>query len=189
MIVRNDPHKEAIYECEEYLCGGVRDERMDEEASSSIVKHVWSEEVELPVERPSLKYDDSGHFYCPWNHDIVLSSKPRNTPVRKLLHELAHAKIAVYGIGPLVESHGPIFCLSFGQLWSTYTTKPFSEWAERCRDCNLKVASRWPSLDSFSWALVQEQKGEYAMRPAERAIQIDLNVVETFEDVKHHPLA
>jgi len=187
-VADKDPQKKAVYQ--NNLCGDVSGETLSGEAARSVRKVIWESHVDLPVKKPTLNLSGDRHTYYAWRHEITLRCPESSIKTSKLLHELAHAKLGVLGIGPFVETHGPLFLRVFGQMWSTYATKPEKEFFGRCESLNLKVASKIPNLSEYPWAVVEEGGMEYAVRPAQRAIEIGWNIIRTFNVgiAENHPM-
>jgi hypothetical protein len=175
-----DPQRQAVYDREKRMCAPVSGERIDQGAAQSIVEALWEKHVELPVRPPDIVFDQSvsQSSYYAWEHKITIKSSSLSVPTISLIHELAHAKLGALGIGPFVESHGPLFLRVFGQMWSTYSTEPYEKFANRSGD--LQIADSLPNLDEYSWAVVVEGGRNYAVRPATRAVEIGWNVHSTF---------
>lgn len=189
MIETKDPQQSAVYDNEQKICEETADEFLPLEAAEAAAEAVWKRQVDLPVPKPNFRFDACEHVYDPWKHQVKLAG--RRAPVTKLLHELAHAKVGAIGIGPLIESHGPIFCRVFGKMWSQYTTIGFETFRDRAESFDISIANRMPDLSGASWALVEDPEGLYALRPAERAVEVGLNIRKTFTiHVRdHHPMA
>ena len=187
-VVDKDPQREAVYQ--NNLSGGVNGEILSGEAAKSVRKAIWESHVDLPVEEPTLDFSGDRHTYYAWRHEITLGCSESSVKTGKLLHELAHAKLGALGIGPFVETHGPLFLRVFGHMWSTYAVKPEEEFFSRCEDLNLKVAPEVPDLSEYPWAVVEEGGMEYAVRPAQRAIEIGWNIIRTFNVgiAENHPM-
>jgi hypothetical protein len=185
----NDPQQQAVYDSERFICGETDGETLSFEAAKAAAQALWEAHVDLPVGLPDFDFDAEEHVYDPWRHRIKLAG--RKAPTTKLIHELAHAKIAALGIGPLVESHGPIFCRVFGKMWSDYSKVSFNTFRERAEPQGISVADRMPDVSGSPWAVIEEPVGLYALRPAQRAVEMGLNVKKTFTlHVRdHHPMA
>lgn len=175
-----DPQRKLLYDRQKRMCAPVSDERLKEGAAQGVVKALWHKHVELPLRPPSISFDKSAseHTYYAWEHEITINSSSSDVPTLALLHETAHAKLGALGIGPFVESHGPLFCRIFGKMWSTYSTEPYQKFVNRSGD--LQISDSLPDLSEHSWAVVVEGGREYAVRPATRAIEIGWNVRNTF---------
>lgn len=177
-VTDRDPQKEAIYKND--LCGKVSGEVLSGEAARSVLKAVWESHIGLPVKEPNLAFNGDNHTYQAWKHEITLSCSESSVETSKLLHEVAHSKLGALGIGPFIETHGPLFLRVFGQMWSTYAAKPEEKFFGRCENLNLEVAPKLPNLNEYPWAVVEEDGMEYAVRPAQRAVEIGWNIVRTF---------
>ena len=187
-----DPQKQAVYNSQFELCRPLGDEILPREAAQAAVKGIWEEVVSLPLRPPSIHYEPkySRHRYYPWKHQITFSCRPNKTPTVHLLHELGHAWIAALGTTFFAETHGPFFLAKFGRMWSLYATKSFEMWQNRCQARSLRISSRVPDLSSHSWARVKEGGHRLAVRPAQRAIQLGLNIEKTFSSIKkNHPMS
>lgn len=191
-VSENDSQREAVYSLEPEICRPVHDEVIGEGAAKSVTNALWETHIDLPLRPPRIVYNREKDIptYYAWEHEITLNSKPNKTCVVSLIHEIAHAKLGALGIGPFVESHGSFFCYVFGQMWSTYTTKPYAIFERRCEDNNLLVSNGIPDLDEYPWAVVLEGGRKYAVRPAHRAIELGWNITKTFSlNIKeNHPM-
>lgn len=191
VVTEEDPQKQKLYDAE--LCPEIKNETFNVEVAENVVEGLWKKHVSLPVSPPSLRFESSKneHVYYAWDHEITFASTKNDIPVANLIHELAHAKLGALGIGPFVETHGPFFTLVFGQMWSTYSAQPYKVWKRRCGNQNLMIASELPDLSEYTWAVVREGGREYAVRPAQRAVEIGWNIVDTFSlNVKdNHPMS
>lgn len=184
----DDPQKQVVYENESRIFKETNGEVLPFESAQSAAQAIWETRLSLPIPLPDLDFNAERHAYDPWRHQIKLAGG--KAPMTKLIHELAHAKIGAIGIGPLVESHGPIFCRTFGQMWSEYARIDFDVFRDRAEQFGISVANRMPNLSGAPWAVVQDLKGDYALRPAQRAVEMGLNVRKTFTlHVRdHHPM-
>lgn len=189
-MITEDRQKDILHEWQGRFCKPVSDETLPLEASRSILEALWDRRFGLPLDAPSLSTEDrSNHFYDVSRHSIRMGARPSSVPTMHLLHEIAHAVIGAMGIGLVTAKHGPLFCYEYGKLWSAYTTKDFSVWERRCNRSGLFVAQKWPDLEGYDWALVEENGSRYAMRPAKKAEELELDVAHTFADIKNHPLS
>lgn len=193
-IQSSDTQRQAIYDCEKEITEPIGSEELPAEVAEAVVEGIWNEVMDLPLRPPKLTCDasKSEHTYYAWKHEITLNCSPSSVPTTKLLHELAHAKLAGLGIGPFIESHGPFFVSEFGRMWAIYSGSGFYEWKKRCASRNLRFAQREPDLSGHLWAVVEEGGRQYAVRPSTRAVEIGWNVVQQFptsEIEKHHPMA
>ena len=183
----DDPQKKSLYAVESRLCKETRDERFSLETLKLISNGLWNNVVSLPLKRPEIK-SGSEHFYDPWSHQIELGLQRSRCQVNKLIHELAHGWIAAKGLGPYVESHGPVFCRAFGKIWSFYSKISFSVWKDRTDSNSIDIADHFPNIDS-KWAVIEEPHGTYALRYTSEA-ERKYNIKKTFTTDKlehHHP--
>lgn len=191
--VRNrDPQKLAVYSAD--LCGNVEGETLSKEGTEAVLEALWTKHVQLPLRPPTLQFRKDivdNHTYYAWKHEITFDASPESVPTAALIHEIAHAKLGAMGIGPFVESHGPIFLRVFANMWETYSARSSKDFVSRCSTSNLRVADEIPNLDGETWATVQEGGLQYAVRPAQRAVEIGWNVVNTFSThvQDNHPMA
>ena len=192
-VQTTDPQRDLIYESERELTKPVGEETLPLDVAQSAAAKLWEETTELPVSPPSMQCmpQNREHMYYAWDHEITFASREKSVPTVKLLHELAHARLAALGIGPFISSHGRFFVSEFGRMWAIYTQNSFHEWRKRCAKIGLTFADRPLELSEHSWALVEEGGKNYAVRPAQKAVEVGWNVVDTFSlNVKeNHPMA
>jgi len=189
-MITEDRQKQALYEWQSRLCEPIENETVPLETAQIASESLWKKRLPLPLDAPTIITEKrKEHVYDPWSHVVRMNARDSSVPVMYLIHEMTHAVIGAMGVGPVVASHGPLFCHEFGKLWSIYTTKNFSEWKRRCNHCGLFVAEKWPDLEEYEWAVVQENENCYAMRPARKAKTLSLNIEKVFTKIDHHPLA
>lgn len=182
MIVR-DPQKSKIYREQFEVSEPVGHERLEKSAIVSATEALWNLRVPYDLDPPGVLFDENeGSMYYPGSHVILLSELSSTI----LLHELAHAVVAAIGKTLFTESHGPLFCYEFGKLWSEFTLLDFSTWRSRWNDRGVKVASSRPTSEGEKWAL---SKAGIVTRPAEQAINNDIEVEKVFTSINSHPMA